>query len=286
VKVGTLSYWYSRRPPRTIRPASNVQIQLCSIECCPLHALDDPSCPHNRTFCDDADGWAKICQNVSIWNYDVNFNSYQLPMPNLRVIESNVRYFVAHQAKGVFMQAAGDTVGAAFSDLHNYVISGLLWDPNRSGETLRDEFLRLHYGPAAEPLGQLLGEFERKALSTGHNPSCFSPQTLYGFDDELLARDGCLAFSRAMQLAPNDAVRSRVEKASLCGYRLAIQPCWDLAPDAKVDPTLRERMKPLVKQFFALCSKYQVTYVKEGQSVEMAKQRLKTLLWGDQSTEF
>jgi hypothetical protein len=286
VKVGTLSYWYSRRPPRTVRPTPNVQIQLCSIECCPLHALDDPSCPHNRTFCDDADGWAKICQNVSIWNYDVNFNSYQLPMPNLRVIENNVRYFVAHQAKGVFMQAAGDTVGAAFSDLHNYVISGLLWDPNRSGEALRDEFLRLHYGPAAEPLGQLLVEFERKALSTGHNPSCFSPPSLYGFDDELLAGDALLAFSRAMQLAPNDAVRSRVEKASLCGYRLAIEPCWDLDPGAKVDPILRDRMKPLVKVFFALCSKYQVTYVKEGQSVEMAKQRLKALLWGDQPADF
>ncbi len=286
VQVGTLSYWYSRRPPRTIRPAPNVQIQLCSIECCPLHALDDPSCPHNRVFCDDADGWAKICQNVSIWNYDVNFNSYQLPMPNLRVIENNVRYFVAHQATGVFMQAAGDTVGSAFSDLHNYLISGLLWDPNRSGEALRDEFLRLHYGPAAEPLGQLLVEIERKALSTGHNPSCFSPPSLYGFDDELLARDALLAFSRAMQLAPDDAVRSRVEKASLCGYRLAIEPCWDLDPGVKVDPKLRDRMKPLVKKFFALCSKYQVTYVKEGKSVEMAKQRLKALLWGDQPTDF
>jgi hypothetical protein len=286
VKVGTLSYWYSRRPPRTIRPAPNVQIQLCSIECCPLHAINDPRCSHNQKFCDDADGWAKICQNVSIWNYDVNFNSYQLPMPNLRVIESNVRYFVAHQAKGVFMQAAGDTVGAAFSDLHNYVISGLLWDPNRSGEALRDEFLRLHYGPAAEPLGQLLVEFEQKAQSTGHNPTCFSPPNLFGFDDELLARDALLAFDRALQLAPDDAVRSKVEKASLCGYRLAIEPCWEIDSKAKVDPILRDRMKPLVKRFFELCTKYQVTYVSEGKSVEMAKQRLKTLLWGKQPADF
>ncbi len=286
VKVGTLSYMYSRRPPRTIKPAPNVQIQLCSIECCPLHAIDDSSCEHNHKFCEDADGWAKICNNVSIWNYNVNFNNYQLPMPNLSVIERNVRYFVAHHAKGVFMQSAGDTVGASFSDLHNYVISGLLWDPNRSGETLRDEFLRLHYGPAAEPLRQLLVEFEQKALSTGHNPSCFSPPNLYGFDDELLARDALLAFSRAMQLAPNDDIRARVEKASLCGYRLAIEPCWNLDSGARVDPTLRQRMKPLAQQFFTLCSKYQVTYVKEGQSIDTAKQRLKALLWGDQPADF
>ncbi|HVT28062.1 MAG TPA: DUF4838 domain-containing protein [Lacipirellulaceae bacterium] len=286
VRVGTLSYWYSRKPPKTLKPAPNVLIQLCSIECCPLHAIDDPACAHNRKFCEDADGWAKICQNLSIWNYNVNFHNYQLPMPNLRVIGPNVRYFVAHHAKGVFMQAAGDTVGSAFSDLHNYVISNLLWDPNRSGEALRDEFLRLHYGPAAEPLRQLVEEFEQKALSTGHNPSCFAPPNLYGFDDELLARDALVAFSRAIQLAPNDMMRDRVEKASLCGYRLAIEPCWDLSPGAKIDPVLQERMKPLVKKFFSLCSKYHVTYVREGEGVDKAKQRLKVLLWGKQSDDF
>jgi hypothetical protein len=180
------------------------------------------------------------------------------------------------------MQAAGDTVGAAFSDLHNYVISGLLWDPNRSGDALRDEFLRLHYGPAAEPLRQLLVDFERKAFNNGHNPTCFAPPSLYGFDDASLAERALAAFRRAAQLAPNDAVRARVEKASLCGYRLAIEPCWNMNPDTKIDPDLRQRMKPLVEQFFALCKKYDVTYVKENTSVDQARQRVKSLLWGDQ----
>ena len=39
---------------------------------------------------------------------------------NLRVIEPNIRYFVAHGAKGVFMQAAGNATGAELSDLRNY----------------------------------------------------------------------------------------------------------------------------------------------------------------------
>jgi hypothetical protein len=223
---------------------------------------------------------------VSIWNYNVNFNSYQLPMPNLRSIGPNVRYFVAHHAKGAFMQAAGDTVGAAFSDLHNYVISGMLWDPNRSGDALHEEFLRLHYGPAAEPLRKLLMKFEQKAHSTGHNPTCFAPPNLYGFDDASLAKDAVAAFRRAMELAPDDAIRSRVEKASLCGYRLALQPCWDLAPGAKIGATLRQQMKTPAKQFFKLASKYGVTFVREGHSVNETKQRLRALLWGDQSADF
>src|SRR5207247_2433913 len=134
------------KPPKTVRPRANVQIQLCSIECCELHPIADPNCAKNRGFNDDVENWGRICSDVSIWNYNINFPRYQLPFPNLAVIEPNIRYFVAHNAHGVFMQAAGDTMGAAFSDLHNYVISNLLWDPTRDGGQLRDEFLRLQYG--------------------------------------------------------------------------------------------------------------------------------------------
>ena len=55
VKVGTLSYWYTRKPPKTIKPRPNVQIQLCSIECCMMHPITDPCCPKNVEFCRDMD---------------------------------------------------------------------------------------------------------------------------------------------------------------------------------------------------------------------------------------
>ena len=55
------------------------------------------------------------------------------------MIEPNIRYFVANNAKGAFMQAAGNANGAELSELRNYVISQLLWDPSRSGEKLIDK---------------------------------------------------------------------------------------------------------------------------------------------------
>ena len=48
VKVGTLSYWYTRKPPRTLKPRPNVQIQLCSIECCLIHPINDPAVREER----------------------------------------------------------------------------------------------------------------------------------------------------------------------------------------------------------------------------------------------
>ena len=89
VKIGTLAYWYTRKAPKTIVPRKNVQIQLCSIECCELHPIDDPGCPKNREFCEDVRAWKAICDNVWGWNYNTKFSYYDLPFPNLSVIGPN-----------------------------------------------------------------------------------------------------------------------------------------------------------------------------------------------------
>src|SRR4030095_15651655 len=34
VRIDTLAYQYTRKPPKTLKPRQNVIIRLCSIECC------------------------------------------------------------------------------------------------------------------------------------------------------------------------------------------------------------------------------------------------------------
>jgi hypothetical protein len=82
VKVGTLSYWYTRKPPKTLKPRPNVQIQLCSIECCVVHPINDPNCAKNVQFCSDMAEWGQLTQEIFIWNYNTNFSNYLLPFPN------------------------------------------------------------------------------------------------------------------------------------------------------------------------------------------------------------
>jgi hypothetical protein len=276
VKVGTLSYWYSRRPPKTIKPRPNVQIQLCSIECCVMHPIDDPNCPLNVQFCADMKRWGELSDDIAIWNYNTNFRNYLLPCPNLRVIEPNVRYFVANQAKGIFMQAAGNAKGAELSDLRNYVISNLLWDPTQSAQELIDEFLDLHYGQSAPPIRRFITLVHDHALTSGLHKNCFGNARDYGVD-ESVAQAGLDAFGEAMKLAENDEVRQRVEKASICALRAAIEPCWDLKNAADLDPSLKKRLQPIVRQFFILCQKHDVTRVRERGTVAESRQRLKKL---------
>jgi hypothetical protein len=277
VMVGTLSYWYSRKPPKTIKPRPNVQIQLCSIECCLLHPINDPNCEKNVQFCRDLANWGKICKNISIWNYNTNFSNYLLPCPNLWVIEPNIRYFVANHAIGIFMQAAGNALGAELSDLRNYVIANLLWDPTKSGKKLIDEFLDLHYGRAAGPIRRFINLTHEHALASGLHPNCFGRAKDYAID-ESIAQAGLDDFAEALELAENDAVRARVEKASICAYRAALEPIWYIKDKSDVDPALAERMQPLVKRFVELCEKYGVTNASENSKIETETERLKRIV--------
>jgi len=277
VMVGTLSYQYSRKPPRTLRPRPNVQIQLCSIECCLMHPIDDPDCPLNVEFCRDLAEWGKICDQIYIWNYNTNFRNYLLPCPNLRVIEPNIRYFVAHGAKGIFMQAAGNARGAELSDLRNYLIANLLWDPSRSGRQLMDEFLDLHYGPAAGPIREFIELVHDNAQARGIHHNCFGRAEDYGVDAQVAER-GLELFEQALSLADSDAVRRRVEKASICAYRAAIEPVWYAKDASELDARLAERIRPLVRRMFELCERYGVTHAWEHGTIGEARARLSRVL--------
>ncbi len=297
VSVGTLAYGYSRRRPKTVTPRPNVQIQLCSIECCPVHPIADPNCARNAAFGRDMTDWGEVCNNISIWNYNTNFANYLLPCPNLRVIEPNIRHFVSNHARGIFMQAVTPTPAGELSDLRNYMTANLLWDPNRSGAKLMDEFLELHYGRAAAPIRRFIDLTHDRAEArfahphTDHTPHWGGPARFYGID-ESIAHAGLDAFDEAMKLSENDGVRRRVEKASLCAYRAAIEPIWyvgnpqekeeyqpawwpDIWVDGPADPALARRMRPLVERFLELCREHDVTQDFEGHPLDAARSRIR-----------
>ena len=253
VKVGTLAYWYTRQAPETIRPRHNVQIQLCSIECCTLHAIDDPDCPKNREFCRDMEDWGGICDDIWVWNYNTNFRTYDLPFPNLRSIGPNVRYFLQNNTKGLFMQANGNGLTGELCDLRNYIIGRMIWNPDLDGDRLCEEFIRLHYEDAAGPILDYVHMLHDNAEAKGVHPNCFPSPEEVGLDPEI-SRRALAYFEQALEQAPDETVRSRVEKASICAYKAMIMaggPMEDAERAALID------------RYIALCKRYGMTYTAE-----------------------
>lgn len=281
-RVGTLAYRYSRKPPKLLRPRPNVDIQLCSIEACLLHPINDPNCPLNAAFCRDLSGWGGICDRVFVWNYNVNFRDYLLPCPNLRVIGPNIRYFAANGVRGLFMQAAGGAKATELNDLRNYLICNLMWDPARDERVLMEEFIVLHYGKAAPFIREYINLIHNNAQQRNLHHNCFGRARDYGIDDDIAAQ-GLALFARAAVAAEDEVVRRRVEKASLCAYRAALEPLVDWLGRFQTDEkALRARpippelikLRPVAQRFVELCDKYEVNLYSETQPMAQVKEVL------------
>ena len=255
VKVGTLAYWYTRKMPKTIRPRHNVQIQLCSIECCTLHPINDPDCPRNQEFYQDMNDWGKISDDIWVWNYNTNFRAYDRPFPNLRSIGPNVRHFLSNNVKGLFMQANGNGTSGELSELRNYIIARMIWNPALDDKELREEFVQLHYKSAAQPISDYIEMLHDNAEESGVHPGCFPSPEEVGLRPEI-SRKAFGYFEQALNLADDEAVRARVEKASICAYRAMI--------DAGGPMEDAER-KTLIEDYIALCQRHDMTYATEQQ---------------------
>ncbi len=264
VLVSTFAYWYTRKPPKTIRPRHNVMVQLCSIECCTLHAIDDPTCALNREFCHDMKVWNKLCDKLFIWHYNTNFSAYTLPFPNLRSIGKSVSYFAKHSGRGVFMQAAGNGFSTEMSDLRNYVMSRCLWKPGRDSWAEAMEFCKLHYRESAGPIIQYLTDLHNRVQAAGAHPSCFPTESSLCITPDA-TRQMMAQFKEAMALAKSDVVRDRVEKASLCAYRAALSgSSINLVYTGDVcRPDLSGLDPNLLDTYQAMCKKFGVTMESE-----------------------
>jgi len=151
--ISTLAYAYSVKPPKTVRPISNVHIMLCNIGCSRSQSLGID--PRNADFRNDIQNWSKICNKIDVWDYVIQFANLESPFPNLRVLQPNMQFLVKNHAKGVFSQGNREAIGE-FANLRVYMLAKLSWNPNCDINKVMNEFLTGYYGKAAKPIRQYI----------------------------------------------------------------------------------------------------------------------------------
>lgn len=148
IYIGTFAYQYTRQAPQSrIRPADNVVVRLCDIECCMAHPLE--GCGKNRSFLADMNSWCKIARNIYIWDYTTGFQNYLLPFPNFDVLAANFRYFSQSNVVGVLEEGSHNAPWSEFSELKQWLIAKLLWNPRQDVDSLAALFISDYYGKAA-----------------------------------------------------------------------------------------------------------------------------------------
>lgn len=151
--IGTFAYRYTRQAPKSrIIPADNVVVRLCSIECCMAHPLEQ--CEQNRSFVKDMNDWQKITGNIYVWNYTTGFHNYLLPFPNFKAMASNYRFFGLSNVIGLLEEGAYDAPWSEFSELKQWLIAKLMWNPAQDVDSLAAMFINDYYGRASSYVNQ------------------------------------------------------------------------------------------------------------------------------------
>ena len=262
VAIDTFAYEYTRKPPKLTKPRHNVVVRLCSIECDFSRPLEDEV---NRSFREDIENWAKICNRLYIWDYVTNFRNYIQPHPNLRVLGPNVRFFVRNHAKGILEQGNYQSSGGEFSALRLWLTAKLMWNPALDDQALLNEFLSGYYGPAAPFLRRYIDLLQDRVEATGVNMRINMPVTAPYLDlATLLSAEALLQQAEQSVVNQPDLLR-RVRIAHL-PVRYVLFSQW---PQLKMTATrtgvewLTMTRGEVLAGFEAICAENQITHLWE-----------------------
>jgi hypothetical protein len=242
--VETLAYQWTRQPPKNLRPRKNVDIRLCSIECCFMHPIATCDGEQNKRFRADIEAWSKTGARIWIWDYVTNFGGYMMPFPNQRVLAPNIRYFVEHGVKGIFEEGAYESSHGDMAELAGYLMAKCLWNPNYDAKKAYAEFLEGYYGVAAEPVGKYLDfvhdYVEKNDIHLGENVGINGPH----LTDEFLLKGNEL-----MQAAENSAQSDVAVLERVQFSRLSID--WAVLERVRYLQAAKQPVNPEMKKLAA-----------------------------------
>ena len=162
--ISTLAYQYTRKAPAYLKPAENVNIMLCTIECDRSKPLESVSGP--GSFLQDLIDWSALSNNILVWDYVIQFTNMIAPFPNLPVLQPNIQLFGKYGVAAVFEQGCHGTYSEN-QELRQYLLAKLLWNPHLNVDSIQNQFLEGYYGAAAPFIRDYLHHMEKALQQSG-----------------------------------------------------------------------------------------------------------------------
>ena len=268
--ISTLAYQYSRKAPKHIKPADNVQIMLCTIEL--NRSKDIENDPLSISFLKDITDWGKISKNIYLWDYTVNFSHNITPFPNLHTLQPNIQFFTKNSVNAHFQQTNA-SIGHEFSELKAYLIARLLWNPTINADSVTTDFLNGYYGAGGVFIQKYINLMTAEIKKTGewldiyghpmaHTKTFLSAENMaqynHYFDDAENAVKTDPSVLQRVKLCrlPIQYAMMEIGKSDMFGARGFYQ-------EDKEKFLLKPEMRQLIEDFYAVCKQNKVINVNE-----------------------
>ena len=214
-EISTLAYLYTMKPPKHVRPRSNVNIMLCSIDCDREVSLTENA--SGREFTEALQGWSRLSDNIFVWDYGINFDNYLVPFPNFHILGDNIRLFKSNHVTMHFSQIASIR-GGDFAEMRTWLVSKLMWNANADTDSLINVFLHGYYGAAAPYLYRYIKIMEGALLGSGQRLWIYDSPVSHKhgmFKPELMRRYNALFDEAEAAVSADSVLLARVQCSRL-----------------------------------------------------------------------
>lgn len=209
VIISTLAYQKTQAPPTGIKLEDNLEIHLCTTDCCLAHPITDGCDEGTKDFLTYLKGWQKLTKRIFVWDYAINFYGEMAPFPNFHVLGPDMCTFRDNNCIGILEEADGSSA-AAFIQMKSYVIGKLMWNPELNVDSLVEEFAHAYYGKAAPKILEYYQLCQDMIKPDTHiNYFTYIDNKYYA--DPTLYNEGLRILNEAKQLADNDTIAMRVD---------------------------------------------------------------------------
>ena len=269
--ISMLAYQYSRSAPKHIKPAPNVNIMLCTIECNRSKPIAQDST--STSFVKDMEDWSRLTHNIFLWDYVIQFRNLVSPFPNLRVLQPNIQFFVRSGVTAIYEQGVGSKLGE-FCELRNYLLCKLLWNPYVNFDSVMTDFLQGYYGAAAPYVRQYIDAMHDALERSGEDLSIYGypyPSANGYLSDSMIARYVALFDQAEAAVAKQPELLSRVRTARLPLQFAQLEQAKMYGTGARgffargADGTwhTRPELEALLQTFVARCQQAGITMLEE-----------------------
>lgn len=176
VKIDTISYADVKQPPEIARPEDNVIIRVCASKDVAGMTLEEgvkANIPTAVDYMKRINELSAVTDKIYIWDYPYDYVTTNAIYPILHTLRQDVRYYVEHSVKGMFIN--GQTDASDFDDLKIYLLSKVMFDPYMGEDEYERhlvEFLEGYYGDGWENLYQFI--LLSEAMSDKMKFNCWS----------------------------------------------------------------------------------------------------------------
>lgn len=275
VYLSTLAYQRVKNPPKNMKCAPNLCINVCAFPGTQSYPYStEGGIKASREFAERVVEWGKICDNILVWDYVVNFTHLKLPFPNFEFQKENLEFYLENNIRFVFHQGSREPMDEN-AEMRTYLLSRQLWDKDVDLLALAKKYVAVVYGDAAGLVEEYMDTANAAMIESGADLSLYDSPKKHknGYLAPKLTDKYLELTEKMLEVAENsDTVNVKAVEM------LRVNALYAKMTDASWDYRAK---KAAFEEFKALSEKYNFT--KSGEIVEMSrfveKDYPRTLIW-------